>query len=211
MNNQYIFERPFSQSPDAINNYDESGNRPDAQTVTTKVISYKGSSDINYPKASSSGFASPDPQMSSPKKTLFVDDHNDMRFRHQRAGQEDEVDDLQTDRRNLFELDSERKLRDDIKAEQQAIELRSFPRDITNSGGRSYKKSLDTRATDFRDGIVVPGVESDDDEYDEEGIDSDEDDQLIGERDSSMVAHGRGKGKRKKKISREVLIKMRRQ
>lgn len=88
--------------------------------------------------------------------------------------------------------------------------MKSFPRDITNTGGRSYKKSLDTRATEFRDGIVVPEVDSDDDDY-EEGIESDEDDQLIGERESSMVALGRSRGKRKKRISREVLIKMRRQ
>lgn len=92
MNNQYIFEHPLSQSPDAINNYDERGNRPDAQTVTTKVISYKGSSDINYPKASSAGFASPDPQIDSPKKTRFTDEKQDMRFGRQSADQEDEAD-----------------------------------------------------------------------------------------------------------------------
>lgn len=69
---------------------------------------------------------------------------------------------------------------------------------------------MDTRATDFRDGIVVPNAESDDDE-EEEGLVSQEDDELVGDRNTNMIAYGLRKGKKRNKFSREVLIKMRRQ
>ena len=73
LNKDYIFDHPLSQSPGVTDNYDDGGNRPDAQTVTTKVISYKGSSEVNYPKASSAGFDSPAQGVKSTKKAHFID------------------------------------------------------------------------------------------------------------------------------------------
>ena len=64
--------------------------------------------------------------------------------------------------------------------DREVIEMKAFARHTVNS----HKKSMDTRATDFKDGIVIPDV-------------SDED-SLIGEQDRS---------REERQISRAELIR----
>jgi hypothetical protein len=136
--------------------------------VTTKVVSFKGS-DLNDRKPSSAGFDSP--------PNIKHHDNDEMGF----GPDPGDADVLETDRQEFYQLDSERKLRDGI--DRHVIELKSFARNTVNS----HKKSMDTRATDFKDGIVIPDV-------------SDED-SLIGEQDMS---------REERRMSREELIMRRR-
>lgn len=138
--------------------------------MTTKVVSFKGS-DINDRKPSSAGFDSP-PNMHH--------DNDEMGF----GPDPGDAEELETDRQEFYQLDSERKLRGDNIIDRHVIEMKSFARNTVNS----HKKSMDTRATDFKDGIVIPDV-------------SDED-SLIGEQDMS---------REERRMSREELIRKRRQ
>ena len=158
--NMFIFKDPLS-SPQKS----DAESRPDAQTVTTKVVSVKDS-DINDPKSE------PGVDDLSPKK-VKVKDQVEMGF-------EPILDDdeLHTDRQEFYNLDSDRKLRaDNDYTEHKVIEMKSFARNTVNS----LKKSIDTRATDFKDGIVLPDVSQYDDEDDEE------EESLIGVQDNSAI------------------------
>ena len=86
INKDYTYEHPLSQSPAGTQNFNDGVSRPDAQTVTTKVISYKGSSEENYPKASSAGFDSPSPAVAqATKKAHLLDPQGSVEF-GQRGG-----------------------------------------------------------------------------------------------------------------------------
>ena len=139
--------------------------------MTTKVVSFKGS-DINDRKPSSAGFDSP--------PNIKHHDNDEMGF----GPDPGDAEELETDRQEFYQLDSERKLHDGNIIDRHVIEMKSFARNTVNS----HKKSMDTRATDFKDGIVIPDV-------------SDED-SLIGEQDMS---------REERRMSREELIRKRRQ
>ena len=100
-------------------------------------------------------------------------------------------DELETDRNEFYNLDSDRQLREgihDIKQYMKSdIEMQNYTQSKT-----TWKKSMDTKATDDRDGIIIPDM-------------SDEDDSLIGEQENSYIANSVDS-----KRSRDNLIRTRR-
>lgn len=68
--------------------------------------------------------------------------------------------------------------------------MKDLGRNFTGSNGTSRKKSMDTRATDDREGIILPDISADDDS-------------LIGDQENSLIADSNE--------SRVHLIRQRRQ